>query len=239
MNDIQGLLASELEKASIKLSDQKLRQLFQFIDFLLDANQTVNLTAITDLKEALFKHIYDSLIILNRPEYISAHRIIDIGSGAGIPGIPLAICSPEKQFISLDSVQKKIKFQEQFCEQFGIHNISPVWSRAEDYIMLSKEHEKFDLAIARAVAPLNILSELTLPFVSIQGHVVLYKGKDYQMEIQAADKAIKTLGGLVMDCLTMELPFQYGSRSMVIIKKVQPSPAGYPRKAGIPQKKPL
>ncbi len=239
MNEIQESLANQLEKVSIKLSDQILRQLFQFIDFLLDANQTVNLTAITDLKEALFKHIYDSLIILNRPEYVCAHRIIDIGSGAGIPGIPLAICSPEKQFISIDSVQKKIKFQEQFCEQFGIHNISPVWSRAEDFIMISKEHEGFDLAIARAVAPLNILSELTLPFVSIHGYAVLYKGKDYQIELQAADKAIRTLGGLVIDCLTTELPFLYGSRSMVIIEKVQPSPAGYPRKAGIPQKKPL
>ena len=139
MNDIQQLLADELEKASIKLSEHTLHQLFQFIDFLLDANQTVNLTAITDRKEALFKHIFDSLVIFNRLEYLDARRIIDIGSGAGIPGIPLAICSPEKQLVSLDSVQKKIKFQEQFCKQFCIHNINPVWSRAEDFITIFNE----------------------------------------------------------------------------------------------------
>ncbi len=239
MNDIQQLLADELEKALIKLSAHSLHQLFQFIDFLLDANQTVNLTAITDQKEALFKHIFDSLVIFNRSEYLDARRIIDIGSGAGIPGIPLAICSPEKQFVSLDSVQKKIKFQEQFCKQFCIHNINPVWSRAEDFITIFKEYEGFDLAIARAVAPLNILAELALPFVSIHGHAILYKGKDYYNELYEAEKAIKILGGSVMDCLTTELPFSYGFRSMVIIKKIHSTPNGYPRKAGILQKKPL
>ncbi len=239
MNAIQQLLTDELDKASIKLSEHTLRQLIQFIDFLLDANQSVNLTAITDQKEALFKHIFDSLVIFNRPEYIDARRIIDIGSGAGIPGIPLAICSPEKQFISLDSVQKKIKFQEQFCKQFCIHNINPVWSRAEDFITISKEQEGFDLAIARAVAPLNILVELALPFVSIHGYAILYKGKDYHKELDEAEKAIEILGGSLIDCLTTELPFCYGFRSVVIIKKIHPTPNGYPRKAGIPQKKPL
>ncbi len=239
MNDIQQLLTDEFDKASIKLSEHTLYQLFQFIDFLLDANQSVNLTAITDQKEALFKHIFDSLVIFNRPEYIEARRIIDIGSGAGIPGIPLAICSPEKQFISLDSVQKKIKFQEQFCKQFCIHNINPVWSRAEDFITIGKEQGGFDLAIARAVAPLNILVELILPFVSIHGYAILYKGKDYHNELDEAEKAIQILGGSLIDCLTTELPFSYGFRSVVIIKKINPTPNGYPRKAGIPQKKPL
>ncbi len=239
MNDIEQLLTDELEKASIKFSQHTFHQLFQFIDFLLDANQTVNLTAITDRKEALFKHIFDSLVVFNRSEYLDARRIIDIGSGAGIPGIPLAICSPEKQFVSLDSVQKKIKFQEQFCKRFGIHNINPVWSRAEDFIEIFKEYEGFDLAIARAVAPLKIIAELTLPFVSTHGHAILYKGKDYHNELDEAEKAITILGGSVKDCLTMELPFSYGFRSIVIIEKIHPTPNGYPRKAGIPQKKPL
>ncbi|HBF36860.1 MAG TPA: 16S rRNA (guanine(527)-N(7))-methyltransferase RsmG [Firmicutes bacterium] len=239
MNESQQLLVSELEKISIHLSDEIFNQLFQFIDFLLEVNQNLNLTAITDFKEVLFKHIYDSLIILNCSEFRLARRIIDIGSGAGIPGIPLAISSPEKQFVSLDSVQKKVKFQEQFCERFGIHNINPVWGRAEDFITISKERESFDLAIARAVAPLNILSELTLPFVSLKGYALLYKGKDYQSELQDAQKAIKTLGGSVIHTVPTELPLNYGFRSLVIIQKIQSSPPGYPRKAGIPQRKPL
>jgi 16S rRNA (guanine527-N7)-methyltransferase len=239
MNEIQNLLVLELKKLPIDLPTCVFNKLFNYIDLLLKANQSVNLTAITDPKEALFKHIYDSLIILNRPEYLSARRIIDIGSGAGIPSIPLAICSPEKQFISLDSVQKKIKFQEQTCQSLNVSNINPIWARAEDFIRIFNEREQFELAVARAVAPLNILSELTLPFVKISGYALLYKGKDYQNELKNAEKTIKIMGGVICDSITTELPFDFGSRSLIIIKKAGTSPLEYPRKAGIPQKKPL
>jgi 16S rRNA (guanine527-N7)-methyltransferase len=239
MNSIQELLITELKNTAINLDEKTGTKLFDFIGLLLEANQTTNLTAISDYQEALFKHIYDSLIIIKRPEYLHAERILDIGSGAGVPGIPLAICSPNKQIISLDSVQKKIKFQEQTCRVLNILNIKPVWARAEDFIKDSQQREQFDLVLARAVAPLNILAELTIPFLKLQGYALLYKGRDYQQELQQAQKAITIVGGRVCETITSELPLDYGTRTLVVIQKIQPSPKEFPRKAGVPQKAPL
>jgi 16S rRNA (guanine527-N7)-methyltransferase len=239
MNEIQNMLVIELNKMHIDLPSSMLGKLFIFIDLLLEANKISNLTAITDYQEALFKHLYDSLIILNRPEYKEAKRVLDVGSGGGVPCIPLAICSPEKQFISLDSVQKKIRFQEQACQTLQLENIQLIWARAEDYIKEFGAREQFDLVLARAVAPLNILAEITLPFVNINGYVLLYKGKDYQNELQEAKKAITILGGIVSCTTCAELPLNYGTRSFIAIQKTHASPSEYPRKAGIPQKKPL
>lgn len=239
MNETQNLLVTELRKFPIDLSAGTLVKLFHYIDLLLDANKTINLTAITDYQEAVVKHLYDSLMILNCPAYAEAKRIIDVGSGAGLPCIPLAICSPEKHFISIDSVQKKIKFQELACQSLEINNVQPIWARAEDFIQSCKEREQFDMAIARAVAPLNVLVEITLPFIKINGQALLYKGKDYQNELQAAERAIIIVGGKVNDVVIAELPMGYGTRSLLTIKKIQSSPLQYPRKAGFPQKKPL
>jgi 16S rRNA (guanine527-N7)-methyltransferase len=239
MNDAQNMLVSELRKLDIDLSTDTLNKLFDFIDLLLEANKNINLTAITEYQEALFKHLYDCLIILKRPEYEAAKRILDVGSGGGVPCIPLAICSPQKQFISLDSVQKKIKFQEQACQTLQITNNQPTWARAEDFIKNAGVREQFDLTLARAVAPLNVLIEITLPFIKLNGYALLYKGKDYQKELQAAQKALIILGGTITDTTFNDLPFNYGTRSLIAIKKILSSPREYPRKAGVPQKKPL
>ncbi|HBE79124.1 MAG TPA: 16S rRNA (guanine(527)-N(7))-methyltransferase RsmG [Firmicutes bacterium] len=239
MNPIQELLITELKKAAINPDEETGAKLFDFIDRLLEGNQTTNLTAITDYQEALFKHIYDALMIVKRPEYFQAERILDIGSGAGIPGIPLAICTPDKRIISLDSVQKKIKFQAQTCRALNILNVRPVWARAEDFIKDGEQREQFDLVLARAVAPLNVLVELTVPFLKLQGYALLYKGRDYQQELQAAQKAITIVGGRVSETITTELPLNYGTRTLIVIQKVQLTPGKYPRKAGVPQKNPL
>jgi 16S rRNA (guanine527-N7)-methyltransferase len=239
MNETQNLLVTELKKLSIDLPVSTVNKLLHYVDLLLNANKTTNLTAITDYQEALFKHIYDSLMIINCPAYSKAERILDVGSGAGLPSIPLAICSSEKQFISLDSIQKKIRFQEQACQTLEINNLRPVWARAEDFIQTRKEREQFDLAIARAVSSLNVLTEITIPFIKIHGCVMFYKGKDYQNELQAAQRAIMIMGGKVDSIIATELPLGYGTRSLITIRKTQPSPLQYPRKAGVPQKKPL
>lgn len=239
MNDSQSLFVVEIKKLAISLAPDALRKLFRYIDLLLAANKTTNLTAITDYQEALFKHLYDSLVIINYPAYSNAQRVIDIGSGAGLPCIPLAICSPEKQFVSLDSVQKKIKFQEQACQTLEINNIKPIWSRAEDFIRNYREREQFELAVARAVASLNVLAEITIPLLKINGYAMFYKGKDYQNELQAAKQAIVMMGGKVADVISSELPLEYGARSLIAIKKVKDTPLQYPRKAGILQKNPL
>jgi 16S rRNA (guanine527-N7)-methyltransferase len=239
MNDAQNMLVTELRKLQIDLPTDTLDKLFGFIDLLLEANEHVNLTAITEYQEALIKHLYDCLIILNRPEYEAAKRILDVGSGGGVPCIPLAICSPQKQFISLDSVQKKIKFQEQACQTLQIANIKPIWARAEDFIKNTGVREQLDLILARAVAPLNVLAEITLPFIKLNGYALFYKGKDYQNELQEAKKAIAILGGTITDTVSANLPFNLGTRSLIAIKKNLPSPYEYPRKAGVPQKKPL
>ncbi len=239
MSDYLSFLNSELNKIGIDLPESILQKLIEYIDILLRVNKVINLTAITDIHEALIKHIYDSLVVLNFPEYTKAESILDIGSGAGIPGIPLAISSPEKKFISLDATQKKIKFQEDVCNSLLLNNLQPIWSRAEDYIKQNGVRENFDLILSRAVAPINTLAELTIPYCKIKGRAIFYKGKDYQDELNEGEKAIFILGGKVERVKLFDLPKDYGTRALISIIKEKSTSNQYPRKAGTPSKNPL
>lgn len=239
MKQNEALLSAELKKTGVILPSLVTNKLLDFLQLLLEANKKINLTAITGFEEALIKHIYDSLIILAHPEYQKAQIILDIGSGAGIPSIPLAISSPEKQIFSLDATQKKIKFQEEARQALDLNNLYPFWGRAEDFIRTPGKRECFDLVLARAVAPVNILAELTLPYVRINGLALFYKGIDCQREIQAGANAISTMGGSLERIFNCELPLGFGGRSLVYIRKHKATPLIFPRKAGLPEKKPL
>ncbi len=228
-----------LRSAAIELSPATVDKLFAYLDLMLQMNQRINLTAITDYHEALYKHIFDSLIILNLPEFSAAASILDIGSGAGFPGIPLAICFPEKTIVSLDSTQKKILFQQQVCQELEINNLQPVWGRAEEYGRDPAYRERFDLVTARAVSAINILLELAIPFCKIEKHAIFYKGKEIRDELAAAQSTQQLLSAFSPRTIDYCLPGSLGDRTLVVFKKLAATPAQYPRKSGLPQKRPL
>lgn len=228
-----------LKDISLSITDYQLNRIIDYIRLLLEANQTTNLTAITDFNEALIKHIYDSLLIMTLLEFGSASNLIDVGSGGGLPSIPLAICNPEKKVVSLEATQKKVNFQIAAARQLQLTNLFPIWGRAEEMARQSDHREQYDLVIARAVAPLNILAELTLPFVKINGFAIFYKGKEAENEILKGEFAVNTLGGEITATKSWTLPYNYGSRVLIICQKAQPTPSLYPRKPHVLQKKPL
>lgn len=240
MEQITTEFLAMLNTYGINISETAFRKNMAFIKLLLEANQTVNLTAITDYEEALYKHLLDALLITKLPLWKNASRIIDIGSGAGIPAIPLALADPDKIVVSMDATQKKVNFQQQTSLTLALTNLQPLWGRAEELGKQTVHREQYDLVLARAVASVNVLAELTIPFACpTKGFVCLYKGKDYHEELQSGQKAIETLGGKVVDCIETALPRNYGARSFIIIQKEKPTSTQFPRRTGIPQKNPL
>jgi 16S rRNA (guanine527-N7)-methyltransferase len=232
-------LIKHLQQLNIEITVAQYEKLFVYLQKLLITNQTTNLTAITDYSEALVKHLFDSLIILDQPVFINANNILDVGSGAGLPSIPLAICHPEKRFFSLEATRKKVNFQQQACEELDIKNHFVFWGRAEEYAHDRNHREQYDLVLARALAATDTLAELTLPFVALDQYAIYYKAKEYLSELQNAEKAIKLLGGLVIKSVKTDLPDENGTRSLIMIKKLNTTPKNYPRRSGLPQKAPL
>lgn len=204
-----------------------------FLSALSEYNEKFNLTAITDEKEIEIKHFIDSL---KGSEY-TADKNLDIGSGAGFPGIPLAIVNEDKQFTLADSLKKRIEFLEEVKRRCGLSNVEAVHTRAEDI----RKDNKYDLVTARAVAPLNILCEYCLPFVKIGGLMMAYKGKKAEEETDAAEKAISILGGKIkkIEKYTLDVSGEENERSLIIIEKVKPTPEKYPRGGNKPRLKPL
>lgn len=227
------------QQAGFQLEPPVYDKLFNYIKILLKANETINLTAINTYPEALIKHLYDSLVILDLPVYQYASKLLDVGSGGGLPGIPLAICNPDKIVVSMEATAKKIAFQKEADHKLNLNNHFPVWGRAEELAHQVQHREHYDLVIARALAATNTLVELTLPFVAVSGYALLYKGKNYQDEIREAQIAIHTLGGEIESVQNYQLPQDCGERNVIVIKKVFPTPKKYPRRSGLPQKSPL
>ena len=236
ITDFQTTLTSY----GINISKADFQNQLRYVEILLEANQSVNLTAITDFEGALYKHLLDALLITKLPLWNNVSKIIDIGSGAGIPAIPLAIAAPGKTVVSMDATQKKVNFQQQAAEGLGLTNLQPLWGRAEELGQQPGHREHYDLVLARAVATVNVLAELTIPFARpATGIICLYKGKDYREELQSGQDAVEALGGKVIECIETDLPRNFGSRSFIIIQKVKPTPSQYPRRPGVPQKSPI
>lgn len=228
-----------LKKMSIGQPEEKAAALNRYMEGVLEWNSKVNLTAITDRGEFEKKHFIDSLLCAESPEFRGASSIVDVGTGGGFPGVPLAVCFPEKQFVLVDSLAKRLKIVESLCRETGIRNVRVIHGRAEDLGRQKDLREQFDACVSRAVAGMNTLAEYCLPFVRTGGFFIAYKGPDCSEEIGNAQKAIEILGGRVMRTDVPEAEGTEFEHSLVYIEKVRPTPEAYPRKAGTPAKKPL
>ena len=229
----------ELEKIGITLNERQKQQFDKYYEMLVEWNKVMNLTGITEYDEVNLKHFTDSLTIARTQEMQKVQSVIDIGTGAGFPGIPLKIAFPHLKVVLLDSLNKRIKFLEAVIEELGFENISTIHVRAEDFAKKKEYREQFDLCVSRAVANLSTLSEYCLPFVAVNGSFVSYKSGDSEEEIHQAKHAISLLGGKVKNVDKFQLPGTDMGRALVEIKKTKQTPGKYPRKAGLPAKEPL
>jgi 16S rRNA (guanine527-N7)-methyltransferase len=223
----------------LKLTEEQKLKLEKYMEGILSWNEKVNLTNITDPAEFRIKHNADSLMCVDFPEFQSAKNIIDVGTGGGFPGIPLAVYAPDKHFTLLDSLNKRLRIIDELAGGLDITNITLVHGRAEDVARNREHREKYDLCVSRAVSNMATLSEYCLPFIKVGGYLLAYKGPGADQEVKDAEKALKTLGGSLVDIreTTME---EYGlDHRILVIEKVRNTPKAYPRKAGTPLKEPL
>ena len=232
-----------LEQLSITLSGEQKQQFLTYYEYLVEKNKVMNLTAITEYEEVITKHFLDSLAVVKtscfKPEKLAGKRLIDIGTGAGFPGIPLKIAFPELEILLLDSLNKRINFLNEVTEMLGLTKINTVHGRAEDYAKQKGYRESFDFCVSRAVANLSTLSEYCIPFVKQGGCFISYKSGSVDQELIQAEKAVRILGGQREEVVRFSLADTDMDRSFVVIHKAKPTPKKYPRKAGLPSKEPL
>ena len=232
-----------LEQLSITLSGEQKQQFLTYYEYLVEKNKVMNLTAITEYEEVITKHFLDSLAVVKtscfKPEKLAGKRLIDIGTGAGFPGIPLKIAFPKLEILLLDSLNKRINFLNEVTEMLGLTKINTVHGRAEDYAKQKVYRESFDFCVSRAVANLSTLSEYCIPFVKQGGCFISYKSGSVDQELSQAEKAVKILGGQREEVVRFSLADTDMDRSFVVIHKAKPTPKKYPRKAGLPSKEPL
>ncbi len=230
---------SLLAEHGIQLTDEQLQQFDRYFRLLVEWNEKMNLTAITAEPEVYVKHFYDSLSAAFFFPIESVTTLADVGAGAGFPSVPLKICFPHLRVTIIDSLQKRISFLQHLTKELGLEGVTAVHGRAEETGQDPSLRERFDLVTARAVARLNVLVEYCLPLARVGGTFLAMKGSDISPELNEAKKAIKTLGGKTRKVETFALPADAGERNIVLIDKLEPTPKAYPRKAGIPAKKPL
>ena len=211
----------------------------KYMNLVLERNEQINLTAITDPEEFRLKHFEDSISIIDYPEYQDAVRIMDLGTGAGFPGVPLAISSPEKKFVLMDSLNKRLKVIDEFCNELDIPNVETLHGRAEELAKNMEYKDGFDLVVSRAVANLSTLTELALPFVKTNGYFLAYKGPEAGEEIRQAKKAFEALGGKYIETRETKMENFGISHNIVIIRKVKPTPKRFPRKPGEAGRNPI
>ena len=229
---------NDLQVLGILLNDQQINQFLEYYELLVEWNEFMNLTAITEYDEVMKKHFVDSLSLIKTYDVTKRATIIDVGTGAGFPGLALKIAYPDLQVTLLDSLNKRIKFLDEVIVQLGLTGVETVHGRAEDFAKPGKLREKFDVCVSRAVANMTSLSEYCLPFVKVGGEFISYKSEKMNEEMESAKKAISILGGKFDRCEEFMLPESDIFRNLVVIKKVKETPTKYPRKAGMPTKEP-
>ncbi len=230
---------NELEKMNIRLTDDQKSQFDLYYELLIEWNRVMNLTGITDYDEVNLKHFTDSLTISRIIDMAQINTLIDVGTGAGFPGIPIKIAFPHIKVYLLDSLNKRIKFLNEVIKKLGLKNIYAFHGRAEDFAKDRQYREKFDVCVSRAVANLSTLSEYCIPFVKTGGYFVSYKGGDSDEEVIRSENAITLLGGEIENTDRFFLPDTDMGRTLIKIRKRKSTPNRYPRKAGIPSKEPL
>ena len=236
MSPLEELLYESCKKIKVELDENQIKQFMDYKDMLLEWNEKMNLTAITDERDIMLKHFADCLVICSGRDF-SGKRMIDVGTGAGFPGVPLKILRPDIKLTLLDSLQKRINFLNQLLKLLGINDVKTIHSRAEDYIKQGRE--KFEYALSRAVASVPTLAEYLLPYVKVDGEILMYKGSGFQEELDLGHKAIKILGGQVENVLNYKLNEIDSQRNIIIIKKISMTDKKYPRGKNLPKLKPL
>lgn len=223
----------------IELTEEQLEAFNRYYQLLVEWNEKMNLTAITEPQEVAVKHIIDSLSCYDADFFPSKARVVDVGTGAGFPGIPLKIYRPDLQLTLVDSLNKRLTFLQCVITELGLKDVAVVHARAEEGARKKELRDKFDVALSRAVARLNVLSELCLPFVAAGGYFIALKGAQYEEEANEARQAISLLGGRLIKTQPVKLPGLDDKRAVLYIRKEKSTPGTYPRKPGTPEKKPL
>ena len=230
---------TQLIELGITLTEKQKRQFHRYYELLVEWNKVMNLTGITEYDEVNEKHFVDSLAIIKAVNMEEIHSVIDIGTGAGFPGIPLKIAFPHLEVVLLDSLQKRIRFLDTVIEELGLEEVETLHGRAEDYAKRKEYREQFDLCVSRAVANLATLSEYCIPYICVGGSFVSYKSGNVEEELNGSKKAIRLLGGELSGVVKFQLPGTEIGRSFVQIKKNESTKKRDPRKAGLPAKEPL
>ena len=228
-----------LEQLIIDLSENQILQFLKYYEMLVEWNKGMNLTAITEYEEVVAKHFLDSLASVKVCDFSKIKTVIDIGTGAGFPGIPLKIAFPQLNIVLLDSLNKRINFLNEVIRELGLQDIRCIHGRAEDFAKQKEYRENFDLCVSRAVANMSTLSEYCMPYVKVNGYFVPYKSGKIDEELEQAKKAVAVLGGKIEHVEKFQLLDTDMERSFVVVKKQKATPKKYPRKAGMPSREPI
>ncbi len=237
-----SIFKSGLKELNIELSDNQINQFIKYYEYLVEKNKVMNLTAITDFEEVIIKHFLDSVSIIKAVDlknYSDKVKMIDIGTGAGFPGIPLKIVYPQVDIILLDSLNKRINFLNEVIEILGLQGIKAIHGRSEELGHSVEYREQFDLCVSRAVANMAVLSEFCIPFVKVGGQFISYKAGDSDEEIRNGEYAVNLMGGKIKEEILFTIPNSDISRKFVVINKFKNTGKKYPRKAGTPAKNPI
>ena len=237
IKEFSNKIISQSKMLDIELTDEQIEKLYKYMNLLLEWNEKINLTAITDEDEIIQKHFIDSFTV---SKYVkNSQTVVDVGTGAGLPGIPLKIIRDDIDIILLDSLNKRINFLQIVIEELNLKNIRAIHSRVEEVGKNLKYRESFDISVSRAVANLSTLTEYLLPLIKVDGISICMKGSNISEEIQNSKKAINVLGGNIRNIDEFCLPNSDIKRNIIIIEKKTKTPSKFPRKPGVPSKEPL
>lgn len=236
---LENILTDKLLKFELSVEKENIKKFIRYKELLLEWNEKINLTAITNEEEIVNKHFIDSLSCIKTGVINKNSKIIDIGTGAGFPGIPLKIMYPDIKVTLLDSLKKRVTFLNEVINKLELKNITAIHGRAEDFSKDKFYREKYDIAVSRAVANLSVLLEYSLPYVKIGGYFIGMKGPSLSTEVNEANNALKILGGNIERIIDITLPDTDITHKLLIVKKIKKCSTKYPRKAGKPLKSPL
>jgi 16S rRNA (guanine527-N7)-methyltransferase len=239
MDRNMNIFKKGLEELNIELNNIQFNQFMDYYEILIEKNKVMNLTSITEFNEVIVKHFIDSLTCVKALDIEIINSVIDVGTGAGFPGIPLKIAFPHLKIVLLDSLNKRINFLNEVIENLELNNISTIHGRAEDIARNDDYRERYDLCVSRAVANFSTLSEYGIPFVKENGIFLSYKSQYIEEELSSSREALNILGGRLLRAEQFVLPTTDIERILLVVKKIKKTPQKYPRKAGVPEKNPI